>query len=39
VLFAPLTIILSLLSLRWCKGILIALQYRNNAAEGRVHRD
>ncbi len=39
VLFAPLTIILSLLSLRWCKGILIALQYRNSAAEGRVHRD
>lgn len=38
-LFAPLTIILSLLSLRWCKGILIALQYRNNASEGRIHRD
>jgi uncharacterized protein (DUF983 family) len=38
-LFGPLTIILSLLSLRWCKGILIALQYRNNASEGRLHRD
>jgi uncharacterized protein (DUF983 family) len=38
-LFAPLTIILSLLSLRWCKGILIALQYRNKASEGRLHRD
>ena len=38
-LFSPLTIILSLLSLRWCKGILIALQYRNNASEGRLHRD
>lgn len=38
-LFAPLTILLSLLSLRWCKGILIALQYRNNASEGRLHRD
>jgi uncharacterized protein (DUF983 family) len=38
-LFAPLTIILSLLSLRWCKGILIALQYRNRASEGRLDRD
>ena len=39
VLFAPLTIILSLLSLRWCKGILIALQYRHNASEGRISGD
>jgi uncharacterized protein (DUF983 family) len=39
VLFAPLTIILSLLSLRWCKGILIALQYRNKASEGQISRD
>ena len=38
-LFAPLTIVLSLLSLRWCKGILIALQYRNNARPGELHRD
>jgi uncharacterized protein (DUF983 family) len=38
-LFGPLTIVLSLLSLRWCKGILIALQYRNNASEGRLSRD
>lgn len=38
-LFGPLTIFLSLLSLRWCKGILIALQHRNNASEGRIHRD
>ena len=39
VLFAPLTIILSLLSLRWCKGILIALQYRHDASEGRISGD
>ncbi|MBM7045163.1 MULTISPECIES: DUF983 domain-containing protein [Rhizobium] len=39
VLFAPLTIILSLLSLRWCKGILIALQYRHKASEGQISRD
>jgi uncharacterized protein (DUF983 family) len=38
-LFGPLTIILSLLSLRWCKGILIALQFRNNAAQGQIQRD
>jgi len=38
-LFGPLTIVLSLLALRWCKGILIALQYRHNASEGRISRD
>ena len=38
-IFAPLTIILSLLALRWCKGILIAMQYRHNAREGRLSRD
>jgi uncharacterized protein (DUF983 family) len=38
-LFAPLTIVLSLVSLRWCKGILIALQYRNNASQGQIQRD
>jgi len=38
-LFAPLTIILSLLALRWCKGILIALQFRNNASQGQIDRD
>jgi uncharacterized protein (DUF983 family) len=38
-LFAPLTIALSLAALRWCKGILIALQYRNNAREGRLESD
>jgi uncharacterized protein (DUF983 family) len=24
--------------LRWVKGVLIALQFRNNAAEGRLDR-
>ena len=39
-LFAiSLTVILSLLALRWCKGILIAMQYRHNASEGRISRD
>ncbi|GGD79514.1 MULTISPECIES: DUF983 domain-containing protein [Rhizobium] len=35
-LFGPLTIILSLMTLRWFKGILIAMQYRHNAREGRL---
>jgi uncharacterized protein (DUF983 family) len=39
VLFGPLTIVLSLLALRWSKGIFVALQYRNDASEGRVERD
>ncbi|AJD40365.1 DUF983 domain-containing protein [Rhizobium sp. SEMIA 4085] len=38
-LFAPLTIALSLVALRWCKGILIAVQYRHNAREGRISSD
>jgi uncharacterized protein (DUF983 family) len=38
-LFAPLTIALSLVALRWCKGILIAMQYRHNAREGRISSD
>ncbi len=38
-LFGPLTILLSLLSLRWCKGILIALQFRNNASQGQISRE
>lgn len=38
-LFAPLTVALSLLALRWCKGILIAMQYRHNAREGRISSD
>ncbi|MBB4274511.1 DUF983 domain-containing protein [Rhizobium mongolense] len=38
-LFGPLTIALSLVALRWCKGILIAMQYRHNAREGRISSD
>jgi uncharacterized protein (DUF983 family) len=38
-LFGPLTIVLSLLSLRWSKGIFVALQYRHDASEGRIDRD
>lgn len=38
-LFAPLTVILCLLSLRWSKGIFVALQYRHDASEGRIQRD
>ena len=39
VLFGPLTILLSLLALRWSKGIFVALQYKNNASEGRIERE
>ena len=35
-LWIPLTLILSLTGLRLIKGVLIALQYRNRAAEGRL---
>ena len=38
VLWIPLTVILSLGGLRLIKGVLITLQYRNNAAEGRLDR-
>jgi len=38
VLWIPLTLILSLVSLRLIKGLLIALQYSNKAAEGRWDR-
>lgn len=38
VLWGPLTVILSLLALRLIKGVLIALQFRNKAAEGRIDR-
>jgi uncharacterized protein (DUF983 family) len=37
-LFIPLAIVLCMVSLRWAKGILIALQYRNRAAEGQIDR-
>lgn len=32
----PLTVIVSLLLLRNFKGIMVALQYRNNASEGKI---
>ncbi|MBE1202945.1 DUF983 domain-containing protein [Aminobacter carboxidus] len=35
-LWIPLTVVLSLGSLRLIKGVLITLQYRNKAAEGRL---
>lgn len=35
-LWIPLTIVLSLTALRLFKGVLITLQYRNKAAEGRL---
>lgn len=36
ILWMPLTIVLSLVALRLIKGVLITLQYRNKAAEGRL---
>ena len=35
-LWIPLTLVLSLAALRVAKGLLIVLQYRNKAAEGRL---
>ena len=35
-LWVPLTLVLSLTSLRLIKGVLVTLQYRNKAAEGRL---
>lgn len=35
-LWIPLTLVLSLVALRAIKGLLIVLQYRNKAAEGRL---
>jgi uncharacterized protein (DUF983 family) len=37
-LWIPLTVALSLTALRLIKGVLITLQYRNKAAEGRLDR-
>lgn len=37
-LWIPLTVVSSLAALRLIKGILITLQYRNKAAEGRLDR-
>lgn len=36
ILWIPLTLILCLMLLRWIKGILICLQYRNKAQEGQL---
>lgn len=36
ILWVPLAIILSLLAMRWIKGILINMQYRNKAQPGRL---
>lgn len=38
ILWIPLTLVLSLTALRLIKGVLITLQYRNKAAEGRLDR-
>ncbi len=37
-LWIPLALVLSLVALRLAKGVLINLQYRNKAAEGRIDR-
>lgn len=37
-LWIPLTVVSSLVTLRLIKGVLITLQYRNKAAEGRIDR-
>ncbi len=36
---APVAIIVCLASLRLLKGVLISLQYKHNASEGRIDRD
>lgn len=38
ILWIPLTLVLGLTALRLIKGVLITLQYRNKAAEGRLDR-
>lgn len=35
-LWIPLTVVLVIFSLRWAKGVLLALEYRNAAREGRL---
>lgn len=35
-IWLPLTVVVSLLLLRKFKGIMVALQYRNNASEGKI---
>jgi uncharacterized protein (DUF983 family) len=40
VLWGPLILVVTLLPLRWIKGLLISLQYHHKASEGRLeHRD
>ena len=39
ILWIPLATVLSLVLLRVLKGLMIALQYRNKAAEGQIDRD
>lgn len=39
IIWIPVAVILSLVLLKKMKGIMIALQYRNNASEGRIDRD
>jgi uncharacterized protein (DUF983 family) len=39
VIWLPLTVIVSLLLLRCLKGVMIALQYSNDASEGRLDLD
>jgi uncharacterized protein (DUF983 family) len=36
ILWIPLTLVLSLILLRWLKGLLIVLQYKNKAAQGEI---
>lgn len=38
-LWVPLTLILTVLTLRVAKGLLLALEYRNRAGEGRIAPD
>ena len=38
IIWIPLAIFLSLFALRWVKGILIALQFRNKAGLGQIER-
>lgn len=38
ILWIPLALALCLLALRWMKGVLIALQYKHKASEGRLDR-
>lgn len=38
-LWVPITLALVLVSLRFTKGLLLALEYRNRAGEGRIRED